>query len=68
MQIGFGELIVVVVVAFWVLGPEKLPVVARMAGRYWSRAKHSYLSLKNEFQQELNSSKAPSSDQQLPKE
>lgn len=49
-QIGFWELVVVGVVALWVLGPEKLPAFARLAGRFFARAKQTYLSLKREFE------------------
>lgn len=52
-QIGFGEVLVVLIVAIWVLGPEKLPVVARVCGRWLARAKSSYLTIKNEFAEEL---------------
>lgn len=49
-QIGFWELVVVAVVALWAFGPEKLPALARIAGRFIARAKHTYLSLKQEFE------------------
>lgn len=53
-EIGFWELVVVGIVALWVLGPERLPAVARVCGRWFLRAKHSYQMVKNEFTQEFN--------------
>lgn len=52
-QIGFWELVVVAVVALWVFGPTRLPVVLKIAGRYFLRAKKTYLDIKNEFNEEL---------------
>lgn len=49
-EIGFWELIVVAIIALWALGPEKLPVIARLAGRALSRAKQAYFNLKQEFE------------------
>ncbi len=39
MKIGFAELLVILVVAFFVLGPERLPVYARKAGSLLNRLK-----------------------------
>jgi len=52
-EIGFWELVVVGIVALWVLGPERLPAVARVCGRWLLRAKHSYQTVKNEFTEEF---------------
>jgi sec-independent protein translocase protein TatB len=49
-EIGFWELFLVTIIALWALGPEKLPVVAHIAGRALSRAKQAYLNLKQEFE------------------
>lgn len=61
-QIGFWELVVVAVVALWAFGPEKLPAFARLAGRFLSRAKHTYLSIKQEFDLEVERSRKSSSE------
>lgn len=58
-QIGFWELVVVFIVALTVLGPERLPAVARVLGRWILRAKQTYLSLKNEIDAEILHSGAP---------
>lgn len=49
-QIGFWELVVVGIIALWVLGPEKLPAFARLAGRAISRARKIFLDLKRDFE------------------
>ncbi|MCS5712645.1 Sec-independent protein translocase protein TatB [Candidatus Berkiella aquae] len=53
-QVGFGELVVVLVVALWVFGPERLPALARICGRWLGKTRQSYLAIKQEFQDELN--------------
>jgi sec-independent protein translocase protein TatB len=53
-QIGFWELVVVAVVALWVFGPERLPAIARVCGRYIIRAKNSVLAIKNEISEEFD--------------
>lgn len=58
-QIGFGELLVVLIVALWVFGPERLPALARVCGRYIARGRQSYLAIKNEFQDEFNKTPKP---------
>lgn len=55
-QVGFGELVVVLVVAVWAFGPERLPAIARVCGRYLGRTRQSFLAIKQEFQAELNKS------------
>jgi sec-independent protein translocase protein TatB len=61
-QIGFWEIVVVIVVALWVLGPKRLPAVARVCGRSLSRAKQSYLNLKNEISEEIRMSESKPTD------
>ncbi len=55
-EIGFWELVVVGLVALWVLGPSRLPAVARVFARWLSRAKSSYQSIKQEFVEEIERS------------
>ena len=52
-DIGFSELLLVGLVALLVLGPERLPVAARMAGLWIGRLKRSFNSIKNEVEREL---------------
>ena len=53
-QIGFGELLVVGIVALWALGPERLPGTARVLGRWLRKARDSYASIKKEFTAEFD--------------
>ena len=52
-DVGFSELLLVGLVALLVLGPERLPVAARMAGLWIGRIKRSFNSLKTEVEREL---------------
>lgn len=52
-DIGFSELLLIAVVALIVLGPEKLPKAARLAGLWVRRAKASWYSVKSELEREL---------------
>ncbi len=52
-EIGFWELVVVGVVALWVLGPSRLPAVARVCAKWFIRAKQTAQNIKNEFDHEL---------------
>ena len=55
-DLGFSEIIVIGIVALVVLGPERLPVVARVAGKYFSKARRVSDQLKEDI--ELESEKA----------
>jgi len=50
---SFGELGLIAVVALVVLGPERLPKVARTAGALVRRARTSWQSVKDEIEREL---------------
>jgi sec-independent protein translocase protein TatB len=52
-DIGFWELVVIGVVALIVIGPERLPGVARTAGLWVGKAKHFIFSVKAEVDREL---------------
>lgn len=58
-QIGFGECVVVCIVALWVLGPERLPAVARVCGRYMLKMKQTVQGIKQAFDEELNHKDGP---------
>lgn len=51
-DIGFSEILVIMVVALVVIGPERLPKVARSMGQWWGRIQR-YL---NKIKQDVNSS------------
>lgn len=52
-DIGAMELLLVGVVALIVLGPERLPRVARAAGLWLGRGRRAFLSVKEEIDREL---------------
>ena len=51
-DIGFGKLALIAVVALLVLGPERLPRVARTAGALIRRARNSWASVRAEIERE----------------
>ena len=52
-DISFGEIGLIAVVALLVLGPERLPRVARTAGALVRRARNSWQSVRDEIEREL---------------
>jgi sec-independent protein translocase protein TatB len=52
-DIGFGELLLIAVVALVVLGPERLPRAARFTGLWVRRARAQWYSVKAELEREL---------------
>ena len=52
-DIGFSELLVIALVALVVLGPERLPRAARMAGMWMRRARMQWQAVKSELENEL---------------
>jgi sec-independent protein translocase protein TatB len=52
-DVGFWELVLVAVVALVVIGPERLPRVARIAGMWVGRARRTLASVKDEIDREL---------------
>lgn len=51
-DLGFSELIVIGIVALVVLGPERLPVVARVAGKYFAKARRLINQVKEDIELE----------------
>lgn len=52
-DIGFSEIIVIAVVGLVVIGPERLPRVARTVGTLLGRAQRYFQDVKNEVNREL---------------
>jgi sec-independent protein translocase protein TatB len=52
-EVGFSELVLVAVVALIVIGPERLPKVARTAGLWMGRARRTLGAVKQEIDREL---------------
>ncbi len=52
-DIGFSELLLVGLVALLVLGPERLPTAARMAGLWIGRLKRGFTNIREEVEREI---------------
>ncbi|MDO9220379.1 MAG: Sec-independent protein translocase protein TatB, partial [Thiobacillus sp.] len=52
-DIGFSEMVVVGVVALIVIGPERLPKVARTAGHLYGRLQRYVSAVKSDISQEI---------------
>ena len=50
---AFSELVVIMVVALIVIGPERLPKVARTAGHLWGRMQRYVHSVKNDIANDM---------------
>jgi sec-independent protein translocase protein TatB len=64
-DISFGELLLIGVVALVVLGPERLPVVARTLGALVARAQRFVMSVKTDIQQQADLSGLASLKQEV---
>ena len=52
-DVGFWELLIIGLVALLVIGPERLPGLARTAGAWLGRAKRFVSDVKTEIDEEL---------------
>ena len=52
-DVGFFELMLIGVIALLVIGPERLPKVARTAGMWFGRARRFVTSVKQDIDQEI---------------
>lgn len=52
-DIGFWELCLIGIVSLIVIGPEKLPKVARLAGFWVGKTRHMVASVKEEIKEEF---------------
>lgn len=53
-DVGFSELILLGIVALVVLGPEKLPHAARMAGAWLGRIRRTMIDIQAEIEKEVS--------------
>ncbi|MEO9385811.1 Sec-independent protein translocase protein TatB [Chromobacterium phragmitis] len=54
LDISFGEFVLIGAVALVVLGPERLPTVARTVGALLARAQRFVATMKADMQQQAN--------------
>jgi sec-independent protein translocase protein TatB len=66
-EVGFNEMLLIAVVALIVLGPERLPKAARMAGAFVRKARRSWDGLKGELERELEATELKKQLAELPK-
>jgi twin arginine-targeting protein translocase TatB len=52
-DVGFSELVMVGLIALLVIGPERLPKAARIAGFWLGKARRTIANVKAEIKQEL---------------
>jgi sec-independent protein translocase protein TatB len=52
-DVGFWELAIIMIVALLVIGPERLPRVARTVGLWLGRARSAFNSVKSDIDREL---------------
>ncbi len=53
-DIGFSEVMLLGLLGLLVLGPERLPVVARKIGRYVGRARSTWNAMRSELEREID--------------
>ena len=53
LDVGFSELLVFGIIALLVLGPDKLPVAARFAGKWYGKLKRMISNVQNDIDREL---------------
>lgn len=64
-DVAFSELLVIAVVALIVIGPERLPQVARTAGHLWGRVQRYVATVKNDISHEMDLEEAGKMKQAL---
>lgn len=52
-EVGFGEVVLLFIVALLVLGPEKMPAAIRTAGLWLGRLKRSYNNIRADIEREI---------------
>ena len=67
-DVGFAELFLLALIGLLVLGPERLPRVARTVGGFVRKARASWISLRNTIQSELDAADISAPIKQAEKE
>jgi sec-independent protein translocase protein TatB len=52
-DVGFTEILVILVVGLIVVGPDRLPVAARTLGLWWGRIKYQLQMARRDFEKEM---------------
>ena len=55
-DIGFWELLLILLLMLFVLGPERLPVVAGYMGKWFGKIQRHFYSIRDSIDQETESS------------
>jgi sec-independent protein translocase protein TatB len=53
-DIGFSEILLLAIISLVVLGPERLPHAARLAGAWIGKARRIFFDLKHEIESEIH--------------
>ena len=64
-DIGFWEIVVVTIIALLIVGPEKLPLLARQIGRLVGKTRRFLNNIQREFKREFLTDEAGSFDDKL---
>ena len=67
-DVGFAELFLLSLIGLMVLGPERLPAVARTLGGFMRKARHSWYNLKRTVEAEMAAAEATQSINDAKKE
>ncbi|MCW5588248.1 MAG: Sec-independent protein translocase protein TatB [Legionellales bacterium] len=51
---GIGELLIILIIALIVLGPERLPEIAKKAGQLWHKFTEFNQHIKQDLSEEMN--------------
>jgi len=66
MNLGFGEMVFLFVLALLIFGPKKLPEIGRQIGRFMNEFKRASNEFKAQIESEINSIEADVKPQILP--
>jgi sec-independent protein translocase protein TatB len=67
-DVSFSELVVIALVALVVIGPERLPKVARTAGHLWGRVQRYVNTVKNDISNDMDLEEARKMRESLTKQ
>ena len=53
-DVGLSEVLILALIGLLVLGPERLPKVARQVGQYTRKARQAWHKMRNELEKEID--------------